>query len=243
MDIHKPHAAKSWREFAVEIGTIVVGILIALSLEQLVETLREHRATAEAREAVRGEVAADLSLMQLRMDEQACVDRRLGELAAILAAAREGRPYPPPQWIGRAVNQPVSARRWTAASNSGRASLFPTDEQGQFATVYFVVDRFVAAEEQEQDAWAILRSAEGVKAMPPAMVWGLTEALARARAANYLAKRAVARAFDEAGRLGIKPGPRHVSTALDLKTPPLCVPIGADRATALRMIGNPTGEP
>ena len=36
MDIHKPHAAKNWREFAVEIGTIVVGILIALGLEQVI---------------------------------------------------------------------------------------------------------------------------------------------------------------------------------------------------------------
>ena len=32
MDIHRPHAAHSWREFAIEIGTIVLGILIALGL-------------------------------------------------------------------------------------------------------------------------------------------------------------------------------------------------------------------
>ncbi len=36
MDIHKPKAAHSWREFLTEIGTIVCGILIALGLEQLV---------------------------------------------------------------------------------------------------------------------------------------------------------------------------------------------------------------
>jgi len=145
---------------------------------------------------------------------------------------------------GQPIGHESLGSRWPRSySNSGRASLFPTDEQGQFATVYFIVERFVAAEEQEQDAWAILRSAEGVKAMPPAMVWGLTEALARARQANYTAKRAAARALDEAGRLGIKPGPRHASPALDLKTSPLCVPIDTDRATALRLIGNPTGEP
>jgi hypothetical protein len=72
---------------------------------------------------------------------------------------------------------------------------------------------------------------------------GLTEALAKARQANYIAKRAAARTLDEAARLGIKPGPRHVSAALDLKTSPLCVPIDADRATALKLIANPTGEP
>jgi hypothetical protein len=243
MDIHKPHAAKSWREFAIEIGTIVVGILIALSLEQLVETLHERRVTAEAREAVRGELSADLAWMQQRADDQACLERRLSELDAILAAARAGRPYPVPRWIGRSMNQPVSARRWTAASNSGRASLFSSGEQAQYASIYFTVERFIAAEDEEADAWAILRSAEGVAAMPPAMAWGLTEALARARFANYLAKRTADRAFEAAGLLGVRPGPRAAKAGLDLKRPPLCVPIDTDRATAVKMIGNPSGEP
>jgi hypothetical protein len=243
MDIHKPHAAKSWREFAVEIGTIVVGILIALGLEQVVEAARERHATDEARAAVRGEIAADLGFMQMRAEEQGCVDRRLAEVAAILAAARDGKPYPVPQWIGRAANQPVSSRRWGAASNSGRASLFPSEEQARYATVYFTIERFVVAEDAEMDAWAVVRTAEGVKSMPPAMVWGLTEALARARQANYIAKRAAARTFEEAGRLGIRPAAPRISAALELKTAPLCVPIDADRATALKLIANPTGEP
>ena len=51
MDIHKPHAAKSWREFAVEIGTIVVGILIALGLEQVIESIHDRTIADEAREA------------------------------------------------------------------------------------------------------------------------------------------------------------------------------------------------
>ena len=41
MDIHKPKAAHSWREFLIEIGTIICGILIALALEQAVESV--HR--------------------------------------------------------------------------------------------------------------------------------------------------------------------------------------------------------
>jgi hypothetical protein len=37
MEIHKPKAAHNVREFLIEIGTIVCGILIALGLEQAVE--------------------------------------------------------------------------------------------------------------------------------------------------------------------------------------------------------------
>ena len=37
MEIHKPHAAKTWREFTVELATITAGILTALTLEQVIE--------------------------------------------------------------------------------------------------------------------------------------------------------------------------------------------------------------
>jgi len=43
MEFHKPKPVHSWREFLTEVGTIVLGILIALSLEQMVETWHEHR--------------------------------------------------------------------------------------------------------------------------------------------------------------------------------------------------------
>ena len=36
MEIHKPHAAKTWKEFFIELGTIVIGILIAIGLEQTI---------------------------------------------------------------------------------------------------------------------------------------------------------------------------------------------------------------
>lgn len=49
MDIHKPKAIHSWREFAVEIGTITIGILIALGLEALIEARHNHELVAEAR--------------------------------------------------------------------------------------------------------------------------------------------------------------------------------------------------
>ena len=38
MDIHKPKPVHNWRELLTEIGVIVVGIVIALSGEQIVET-------------------------------------------------------------------------------------------------------------------------------------------------------------------------------------------------------------
>ena len=243
MDIHKPKPWHSFREFLKEYLIIVVGVLTALAAEAVVEKVHEARLTAEAREAVRGEIALDLGWMQLRRtQQQACIDRRLDELTAILDAAREGQPHPTARWVGRAMNQPVTSRRWAAASQSGRAALFDSAEQGTYATLYFVLDGYAAHEEEEEQAWAVLRAMEGAKTLSPPMIWGLSEALARARLENYLVKRTTDRALDGGKALGIAPAATPHGRA-DLAVPPTCVPIDADRATALRMIGNPTGEP
>jgi hypothetical protein len=46
LDVHPPHeAAHSWRDFFIHIATSVVGLLIAIGLEQTVEHFH-HRFTA-----------------------------------------------------------------------------------------------------------------------------------------------------------------------------------------------------
>lgn len=59
MEIHKPKAAHSVREFLIEIGTIVCGILIALGLEQAVETLHWQHKVHAAEDAMRAELLVD----------------------------------------------------------------------------------------------------------------------------------------------------------------------------------------
>lgn len=58
MDIHKPHAAKNWKEFFIELGTIVLGIVIAIALEQLVEAWHWQSEVVEARKAIIAEMTA-----------------------------------------------------------------------------------------------------------------------------------------------------------------------------------------
>ena len=53
MHIHKPKATHGLREFLSEISVIVVGVLIALALEQGVEWLHRRHIVAEAETRVR----------------------------------------------------------------------------------------------------------------------------------------------------------------------------------------------
>jgi hypothetical protein len=51
LEIHKPKAAHSLRDFCIELLTMVAGIIIAISLEQAVESLHWHEKVVEARES------------------------------------------------------------------------------------------------------------------------------------------------------------------------------------------------
>jgi hypothetical protein len=75
LDVHPPHhSAATWRDFFIHIATIVIGLLIAVGLEQTVEYVHHRRQVAETREELRLEreqnqraMAAQLAEFRLRV--------------------------------------------------------------------------------------------------------------------------------------------------------------------------------
>jgi hypothetical protein len=59
MEIHKPKPWHGWREFLKEIGTIVIGVLLALGGEQLIERLHHGEQAKLAERAMRLELGED----------------------------------------------------------------------------------------------------------------------------------------------------------------------------------------
>src|SRR5277367_1815702 len=56
LDVHPAHhAASTWKEFFVHIATIVLGLLIAVGLEQGVEWIHHRREVGETRELLKAE--------------------------------------------------------------------------------------------------------------------------------------------------------------------------------------------
>jgi len=60
VDIHPPHPVHSWKDFGVQLLTITAGILIALSLEGVRESLHDRSLVREARENIHREIADNL---------------------------------------------------------------------------------------------------------------------------------------------------------------------------------------
>jgi hypothetical protein len=59
MEIHKPRPIHSWRELATEVAVVVVGIIIALTGEQLLQGFEWREKTSRAEEQIRVEMADD----------------------------------------------------------------------------------------------------------------------------------------------------------------------------------------
>lgn len=64
MHFHLPKALHGWREFAGEVGIIVIGVLIALGAEQLVEDWRWHERLAAAQKTIDFELNSQLDYSQ-----------------------------------------------------------------------------------------------------------------------------------------------------------------------------------
>ena len=84
MHVHLPKPLHGWREFLGEVGVIVIGVLLALGADQLVERTTWRKHVAEAKEDLRGELQADLFNAQERVLMESCIDRRLDQLEQII---------------------------------------------------------------------------------------------------------------------------------------------------------------
>jgi hypothetical protein len=87
---HHPHPVHSWPEFLREIGVVVIGVLLALSAEQIVEAFHWRHEVEVEREALRSEVRYNLATAAFRLSQQACIDARLTQVAEVFRRHAHG---------------------------------------------------------------------------------------------------------------------------------------------------------
>lgn len=85
MHVHLPKPLHGWREFMGEVGIIVVGVLIALTAEQVAESWHWHNEAREARVALRAEIQDDdLPQAYARLAMAPCADAKLDDIQRAL---------------------------------------------------------------------------------------------------------------------------------------------------------------
>ena len=209
MEIHKPKPWHGVREFLKEYLIIFVGVLTALVAEQAAEALRHHGEAAEAREAVRAEVVADLTRIQQRAFADGCVEARLAEIERIVdGAAPDGR-IRSPSWIGRPPRYAVESARWDAASQSGRVSLLPSDWQSHFGFLYTTLRYYYEMNNAEQQAWSGLDGLVGLDRLTPDGKLAVKGEIEQARFYNGSMRQVAHLLLQRAAAQGLRPTDRH----------------------------------
>jgi hypothetical protein len=137
LDVHPPHSpTHTWRDFFIHVGTICVGLLIAIGLEQTVEAIHHHHQRHQLEHDLAVEAENNLELM--RLDEQYFLkaDKVLAEARSSIANAqattavdvsaivRDTHVYYP--------DQPV----WNTAREGALINLLPRPEAAKFDLVY-----------------------------------------------------------------------------------------------------------
>jgi hypothetical protein len=225
MNFHLPKPLHGWREFAGEVGIIVIGVLIALGAQQLVENWQWRSDVRETDQRLREEIATDLSSAYERLAIDHCLQPRLAELRDQL---RESGP----NWTGsratfandvyhsgfpsvyRTPNRPWSQASWRTALNGGTLDHFSAKRVEEFSRLHDTVDELYQTQAQEVDA------AESIGDLAFAGPISTTDRRANLKTVarlDALDARMLFLArllFEEAGQAGIGPDPAAVQQAI-----------------------------
>jgi hypothetical protein len=141
LDVHPPHeAAHTWKAFFIHIATIVIGLLIAIGLEQTVEHFHQQHQARQLEESLDQESRKNLIILR---DDIALMNRvhqieEQNKASLISARASHGHidfDYidfdPTPEWFA-----PTNSV-WASARDNGTLSLLPPARASYLSRVDF----------------------------------------------------------------------------------------------------------
>ena len=161
LDVHPPHTSThTWRDFFIHIATIVIGLLIAVGLEQTVEYFHHRREAKDARTALRLE--REINHSRYRIDTASF--RRFKAIIrnnlAVLAYLKQHPGTPEAALPGVLVCgipwNPPEESAWKAAQQTNATSYMSASEVQEYTATYYFLD---AAFSQQIAASNSLRNA------------------------------------------------------------------------------------
>jgi hypothetical protein len=141
LDVHPPHhAANSWRDFFIHIVTIVIGLLIAIGLEQTVEHFHHRHQVAETREALRVERENNRTLLAKQTvyfrRETAALQNNLDVLLYLQRHPGTPQTQLPGILTWHSALTGFSDAAWITAQQSSITALMPHAEVEAYAALY-----------------------------------------------------------------------------------------------------------
>jgi hypothetical protein len=155
-DMHAPHQlVHTWRDFFIHIATIVVGLLIAVALEQTIEALHHRNQRSKLEEEMRAVFESDIKVDEEDFRKLAQFRAYLAELRLAIQARVGGQSTP----ATPAADDPrmailiiyPSLAPYEAAKENGTVALLPTDQLRLYSRIFYARDLTGAS----RDRWYV----------------------------------------------------------------------------------------
>ena len=251
MDIHKPKAAHSLREFLIEIGTIICGILIALSLEQGVEWLHWQHEVELTHETLKPEFLRIVRNVGRKDADSPCLIARMNDMQSVLQEAENTGRLPAMGPLPELGNDPWTPRAWDGIVSSQVLAHLPRHEALNASGVVSTAQYLGRLRDEAIAQWSQLATLNGpsrrvtsseLTAYKAALAktgiqLNTQRAIADAQVARILETGLATRAeVEDAWRVGVDQGRRE----------PICQPISREPSyfsASLQFINRPTKLP
>lgn len=148
-------------KFVREVGSVVLGVLIALGIGEIAEAVRWQWRVSTVERMVGLELSVNAGVFDERLLAQPCIERRLAALGAVLAEARRTGRLPLITEIHRVPGRPLNSEAWETALGAGSTLHMSTESAARLSLFYTMIARYGRANEAEREGWSQLRALEG----------------------------------------------------------------------------------
>jgi hypothetical protein len=157
VEIHPPHPIHSFRQFLLQILTITVGILIALSLDGFLEWRHHVALVRESRNNLSLEIQENRQRLEQGLTRAPEAEQRLQNTIVAIEAFRKNPAHPPqtPDWSFGVFA--LSSTAWHTASSTGALSFMSYSDVQQYTRAYVLQDQFLSMQERTLDKWLDLQ--------------------------------------------------------------------------------------
>jgi len=185
MHVHLPKPLHGWREFAGEVGIIVIGVLIALGAEQIVETLHWRAEVRDAQIGLGEEMAHTNKAFAFRVAAHDCIADRLTKLNQIVEAAAKHEATPQVGEVIPDIGNALSDNTWETSRAAQILAHFSRQPLHDYGAYYMQVGNVQAFMGQEVQDWGVVRVLQGnPNRLGPTDISGLRVAIKHAQFEN-----------------------------------------------------------
>lgn len=181
--IDPPHR-HSRRQFLSEIAIVVIGVLLALGAEQIVQWWNWQSEVEESREAINAEIGYNLVSRKRRQDQSDCIDRRLDDLQRWHDSWVAGKPLKLSARISAPSARVLQFDAWNVALTGQVAAHIPLDDRIRYARLYSFFRSYEGAQTIDSGYWAELQKFDNATVLSPRDLMELQGLIINLRDAN-----------------------------------------------------------